>query len=184
MEFKIYDLNGKKSSVQFWNIENDSQHVRESCYSYKTSKTCGKKKALFWFELKWLRSAVLNTSFCCLHFIISCKRKKCAPPASDHPSPDTNLVVLHVLCCVYVRRRRTNSFPLGKSRNVSARVWALVPPSSGSFLPMPAPFLHKDRGIYAHRSVQLPNNYIATQSKWVVGGSRIKKNRPQWSQRL
>lgn len=90
------------------------------------------------------------------------------------------------VCCVCVRvRRRTNSFPLGKSRNIATRVWALVPPSSGSFLPMPASFLHKDSRIYGHHCAQLPNNYIATQSNAVqVSGGREQDKEKQTSMKL
>lgn len=88
----------------------------------------------------------------------------------------------HGLACVVWVRRRTNSFPLGKSRNVSTRVWTLVPPSSGSFLPMPASFLQRDEGIYEHRYAQLPNNYIATQNNAVqVSGGREQDKEKQTS---
>lgn len=50
---------------------------------------------------------------------------------------------------------------------------------------MPASFLHKERGIYGHLCVQLPNNYIATQSNAVqVTCERERHKEKQTSMKL
>lgn len=95
MEFKIYDLNEKKKQRAI--LKHQKWLTMCSWVMLFLQDKQNPQKKLIWFELKWLRSAVLNASFCCLHFIISCKWKKCEPPASVEPSPDTNLVVLRVL---------------------------------------------------------------------------------------
>lgn len=50
---------------------------------------------------------------------------------------------------------------------------------------MSASFLHKERGINEHHCVQLPNNYIATQSNAVQGtGEREQGKEKQTSEKL
>lgn len=99
----------------------------------------------------------------------------CAPPACVEytssteagPKYQSRLACVFVCICVSVwGRRRTNSFSIWREQQ---RLYKCVS-FSGSFvgqLPSYAcllSFLHKERGIYGHRSARLPNNYIATQS--------------------